>query len=114
MAQILGPCSPRLDDPPRRFQQTAPPTTPGPLSHFVLYLDLPSSRQESENCPLKPCSLRPLVLFSSLSGCCFLGRRVESNGTGLQISLKNVLGRLAVATVKAVALPWCWEGQVGL
>lgn len=90
------------------------PTTPGPLSHSVLYLDLPSSRQESENRPLKPCSPCPLELFSSLSGCCFLGGRAESNGTGLQISLKNVLGRLAVATVEAVALPWRWEGRVGL
>jgi len=99
---------------PVGFSRQRPPTTPGPLSHSVLYLDLPSSRQESENCPLKPCSPRPLELFSSLSGCCFLGGRAESNGTGLQISLKNVLGRLAVATVEAVALPWCWEGQVGL
>lgn len=31
---------------------------------------------------------------------------------GPQISLKNVLGRLAVATVGCgVALPWHWEGQ---
>lgn len=92
-----------------------PPTpTPGPLSHLVLYLDLPRSRQESENRPLKPCSPRRLELFSSPSGCCFLGGRAESSGAGLQISLRNVLGRLAVATVEAVASPWRWEGRAGL
>ena len=80
-------------------------------------MEVKGRRPGSSNCTLHTSttsSPRPLELFSSLSGCCFLGGRAESNGTGLQISLKNVLGRLAVATVEAVALPWCWEGQVGL
>lgn len=95
-------------------QQTAPPL-PQALCPTLFYTWISPAPGKSRNRPLKPCSPCPLELFSSLSGCCFLGGRAESNGTGsLQISLKNVLGRLAVATVRRLPCPGAWEGQVGL
>ena len=113
VAQVLGPMLPEV----RQLAWSVSADPPVPLPHPVLYLVLLSSRQEAETRHLKPAqallsapgTLQQLiwVLLPGWEG------RVQWGGLS-DISLRNVLGRLEVATVEAVTSPWRWEGRAGL
>ena len=81
--RFWDPCSPRLDNLPGQSQQTPQSLCPTPF--YTWFSSAPGKRLRLvTSSPLRPCSL-PLELFSSSSGCCFLGGRAESSGAGSQI-----------------------------
>lgn len=86
-----------------------PPESLCPTPFYTCFSPAPGGRPQ-----IKPAqALLPAPGTPAALGCCFLGGRAESGRAGPQISLRNVLGRLEVATVEAVTSAWPCARKTG-